>query len=334
MMNAIEVEELTKIYPPSQRGAMQVLGLDHVNFAVQTGEVFGFLGPNGAGKTTTVNILTTLVLPTQGTARVMGFDVIRNAYGVREQIGIVPEISNVYDEYSAWDNLIFTSRLYGVPKADREKRATELLRVFGLWEKRNALAGGFSKGMRRRLCLAMGLMHQPRVLFLDEPTSGLDIQSVLVIRDIIKQLRADGVTIFMTTHNIEEASQACDHVAIVQRGKIAAIDSPANLKSEFQGRRALDVTFSNSLPEMGTFEPIAGVSESQQMGEKWRLYTAQPELAIPAVVDWSRANKLTIANLTMVEPTLEEVFLDLTGLSPRPQPIAEVKNTSEGRSNL
>ena len=332
MTKAIEVEDLTKIYPPSQRGTMQVLALDHVDFAVQTGEVFGFLGPNGAGKTTTVNILTTLVPPTSGAARVMGRDVVRNAYGVREQIGIVPEISNVYDEYSAWDNLMFTARLYGVPKAEQGKRAKELLTVFGLWEKRNALASGFSKGMRRRLCLAMGLVHQPRVLFLDEPTSGLDIQSVLVIRDMIRRLREDGVTVFMTTHNIEEANQACDRVAIIHRGKIAAIDSPANLKSEFQGRRALDVTFSNNHLELKTFDQIVGVSEAQQMGDKWRLYTAQPELAIPAVVDWSRANKLIIANLNMVDPTLEEVFLHITGLSPQPQPIVQVQNITEGRS--
>jgi ABC-2 type transport system ATP-binding protein len=311
---------------------MPVLALDHVGFTIQSGEVFGFLGPNGAGKTTTVNILTTLLLPTQGAARVMGYDVVRNACRVREQIGIVPEISNVYDEYSAWDNLIFTARLYGVPKAEQEERAGELLTVFGLWEKRNVLSVGFSKGMRRRLCLAMGLMHQPRVLFLDEPTSGLDIQSVLVIREIIRHLREQGVTIFMTTHNVEEASLACDRVAIIRQGKIAAIDSPTNLKSAFQGRRALEVTFGNNHLETTTFGQLAGVSEVRRMGEKWRFYTDQPELAIPAVVDWSRACQLTIANLNMVEPTLEEVFLHITGLSPQTRPTDEAQKANEGRS--
>jgi ABC-2 type transport system ATP-binding protein len=330
MESAIEAENLAKVYPSGRRGMKPVASLDHVDFAVRQGEVFGYLGPNGAGKTTTVNILTTLMPPTSGSARVMGRDVVRNAYGVRELIGIVPEISNVYDEYSAWDNLMFTARLYDVAKADREQRAGELLKVFNLWDKRDALAGGFSKGMKRRLCLAMGLMHRPRVLFLDEPTSGLDIQSVLVIREMIQKLREDGVTIFMTTHNIEEASQTCDRVAIVQRGKIAAIDSPARLKNEFQGRRALDVTFSDSRPEIKIRAPITGVSEVQQMGEKWRLYTAQPELAIPAIVDWSRSNQLTIANLNMVEPTLEEVFLQITGLSSQPLPLAEAQDTPEG----
>jgi ABC-2 type transport system ATP-binding protein len=330
MLTAIEVESLIKVYPSGRRGSKPAPSLDHVDFTVKPGEVFGYLGPNGAGKTTTVNILTTLMPPTSGEARVMGHDVVRNAYRVRERIGIVPEISNVYDEYSAWDNLIFTARLYDVPKAEREKRARDLLTAFSLWEKRDALAGGFSKGMKRRLCLAMGLMHRPRVLFLDEPTSGLDIQSVLVIREMIRQLREDGVTVFMTTHNIEEASQACDRVAIVQRGKIVAIDSPARLKNEFQGRRALDVTFAGGRPEPVSFDRIAGIGEVQQMGEKWRLYTAQPELAIPAVVDWSRSNKLTIANLNMVEPTLEEVFLQITGLSSQPLPLAEVQDAPEG----
>jgi ABC-2 type transport system ATP-binding protein len=332
MTDAIEVEGLTKIYPPNQRRTMQVLALDHVDFTVRTGEVFGFLGPNGAGKTTTVNILTTLLLPTHGTARVMGRDVVRNAYGVREQIGIVPEISNVYDEYSAWDNLIFTARLYGVPKAEQEKRVKELLTVFDLWEKRDVLSVSFSKGMRRRLCLAMGLVHQPRVLFLDEPTSGLDIQSVLVIREIIRHLREQGVTIFITTHNIEEASLACDRVAIVRQGKIAAIDSPANLKSAFQGQRVLEVTFGNNHLETTTFDQLAGVREVHQIGEKWRLYVDQPELAIPAVVDWSRVRQLPIANLTMVEPTLEEVFLHITGLAPQTRSTGEAQNVSEGRS--
>jgi ABC-2 type transport system ATP-binding protein len=330
MGNAIEVESLTKIYPSGRRGTKPAPSLDHVDFTVRQGEVFGYLGPNGAGKTTTVNILTTLLPPTSGAARVMGHDVVHDAYGVRELIGIVPEISNVYDEYSAWDNLMFTARLYDVPKAEREKRARELLTVFNLWEKRDALAGGFSKGMKRRLCLAMGLMHRPCVLFLDEPTSGLDIQSVLVIREMIQELRDDGVTVFMTTHNIEEASQACDRVAIVSRGKIAAIDSPARLKHEFQGRHALDVTFTGVRPEPVVFDRITGVSEIQQMGEKWRLYTAQPELAIPAVVDWSRSNKWPIANLNMVEPTLEEVFLQITGLSSQPLPQAEAQDAPEG----
>lgn len=182
MTYAIEVEGLTKIYGQGQRGVKPVLAVDHVSFQVRQGETFGFLGPNGAGKTTTINILTTLLPPTTGAARVMGYDVAREAYRVREQIGIVPEISNIYEEYSAWDNLMFTGRLYGVSRIERERRAEELLSLFGLWEKRSVLSESFSKGMKRRLCLAMGLMHHPRLLFLDEPTSGLDVHSVLVIR--------------------------------------------------------------------------------------------------------------------------------------------------------
>jgi ABC-2 type transport system ATP-binding protein len=261
----------------------------------------------------------------------MGRDVVHHAYGVRQQIGIVPEVSNVYDEYSAWDNLIFTAKLYGVPPTERAQRAQDLLTVFGLWEKRNVLAVGFSKGMKRRLCLAMGLIHQPRVLFLDEPTSGLDMQSVLVIRGIVQRLREQGVTVFMTTHNIEEANLACNRVAIIRQGKIAAIDSPARLKSAFPGQRSVDVVFGDGALESTALDQLAGVREARQVGETWRLYTDQPELVIPAVVDWSRTRALTITALNMVEPSLEEVFLQLTGLSAQAQPATEGL-MSEGRT--
>ena len=319
MTKAIDVEGLTKQYPATGRNVTPVLALDHIYFTVRTGEVFGLLGPNGAGKTTTVNILTTLLLPTEGKARVAGYDVVRDPISVRGQIGIVPEISNVYDEYSAWDNLMFTAQLYGVPRAERKVRAEKLLQAFGLWEKRKTLASGFSKGMRRRLCLMMGLMHQPDVLFLDEPTSGLDMQSVLVIREMINNLREQGVTIFLTTHNLEEANLLCDRVAIMQQGRIAAIDSPFNLKNTFQGRRSLEVTFGNYQPKIADFEKLAKVSEVQRVGETWRLYTGHPEEVIPAIVDWSRANQMPITSLNMVEPSLEEVFLHITDLSNQTQ---------------
>lgn len=315
MKNAIEVAGLTKRYLGNGRHAKPTLALDQVDFTVQAGEVFGYLGPNGAGKTTTVNILTTLIPPTQGAVRVAGYDVIDERFAVRSKIGVVPEISNVYDEYSAWDNLIFTAQLYGIPKLERENRAEELLRAFGLWQKRDALASGFSKGMRRRLCLMMGLMHRPEVLFLDEPTSGLDMQSVLVIREMIQRLRDDGATIFLTTHNIEEANLLSDRVAIIRQGKIAAIDSPTELKRTFQERLSLEVSFGQKQPRLSDLNQLTEVTEVKRVGEKWRLYTGSPEAAIPSIVDWSRANRMPLTSLNMVEPTLEEVFLYITGLT-------------------
>jgi ABC-2 type transport system ATP-binding protein len=314
MAHAIEVEGLTKIYGQGRRGVTPVLAVDHISFAVRQGETFGFLGPNGAGKTTTINILTTLLPPTEGAARVMGHDVVKHSYGVREEIGIVPEISNIYEEYSAWDNLMFTARLYGVPRAERERRAKELLTAFSLWEKRDTLSEGFSKGMKRRLCLAMGLMHRPRVLFLDEPTSGLDVQSVLVIRDIIRRLRDEGVTIFVTTHNIEEASQFCNRVAIIARGHIAAVDTPENLKATFQGMQSVEVAFCDEC-DAAALSGLSGVREARRFGDKWRLYTDAPGMVIPVVVDWARQQGLTIASLNTLGPSLEEVFVQITGLT-------------------
>jgi ABC-2 type transport system ATP-binding protein len=310
-------EGLTKVYGQGRRGAIPVLAVDHINFHVCQGEIFGFLGPNGAGKTTTINILTTLLQPTEGIARVMGFDVVRDAYKVREQIGIVPEISNIYEEYSAWDNLMFTARLYGIPRLERERRAKDLLLAFGLWDKRHVLSSGFSKGMKRRLCLAMGLMHQPRILFLDEPTSGLDIQSVLVIREIMRRLQEEGVTIFLTTHNIEEASQICDRVAIITQGKIAAVDTPENLKSIFRGMQSVEIAFTNgSGIDEEELKRLPGVRQVRRFGDKWRLYTAAPGQVIPFVVDWARARNLAIASLHTLGPSLEEVFVQITGLAP------------------
>jgi ABC-2 type transport system ATP-binding protein len=322
MTNVIEVTQLTKDYAIGKRAA-PLRAVDRIDFAVRKGEVFGFLGPNGAGKTTTINILTTLLPPSEGTARVMGHDVVKDAYGVREQIGIVPEISNIYEEYSAWDNLIFTARLYGVPRAERDRRAEELLTAFSLWEKRDALSAGFSKGMKRRLCLAMGLMHRPQVLFLDEPTSGLDVQSVLVIREMIRRLRDEGTTIFLTTHNIEEASLSCERVAIINYGQIAAIDTPENLKATFKGMQSVEVAFTNGGQLFTGLDQLIGVREARRFGDKWRLYTDSPEQVIPVLVDWSRAHGLLITSLNTLGPSLEEVFVKITGITPPIRPEGE-----------
>jgi len=323
MNNAIEVQHLTKIYGERQRGVTPVLAVDHISFCVRQGETFGFLGPNGAGKTTTINMLTTLIPPTDGSAKVMGRDIVRDAYGVREAIGIVPEISNIYEEYSAWNNLLFTARLYGVSSGVRQQRAEELLTAFALWEKRDVISAGFSKGMKRRLCLAMGLMHRPQVLFLDEPTSGLDVQSVLVIRKIIQGLQEQGVTIFLTTHNIEEASLACNRVAIIDYGKIAAIDTPENLKATFRGMQSVEVAFAEGAEEAGELAQLNGVREARRFGDKWRLYTDSPGLVIPQVVDWGREHGLTLAAVNTLGPSLEEVFVQITGSTPPARPERE-----------
>ncbi len=311
--DAIQVSGLTKIYSAHTPAA--VLAVDHIFFAVRVGETFGFLGPNGAGKTTTVGMLTTLLEPTEGTITVMDNDARRDPYAVKEQLGIVPEVSNCYDELSAWDNLIFTARLYGVPRGEREARAAELLKAFGLYEKRHLPTLGFSKGMKRRVTIAMALIHRPRILLLDEPTSGLDVQSVLLIREMMRQLHDAGTTIFLTTHNIEEANQSCQRVAIIHRGKIAAIDSPERLKQAFQSVQAVEVGFNEddhvSCDELAR---VPGVTQVREQGDKVCLFTESPGQLIPHLVDWARERKHTFASLNTLGPTLEEVFVKITGL--------------------
>ncbi|RLF01245.1 MAG: ATP-binding protein, partial [Thermoprotei archaeon] len=214
---------LTKFYG-------KLLAVDNVYFNVQENEIFGFLGPNGAGKTTTIRMLTGLTKPTKGTARIFGHDILKETLTAQKYFGVVPETSNIYDYLSAWDNLMFMGELYRVPKHEREKYGRELLEIFGLYERRYDKVKGFSKGLKRRLTIAMALIHRPKLLFLDEPTSGLDVRSTVIIRNIIRKLNREGVTVFLTTHNIEEANVLCDRVAIIYKGKIVAIDTPEKLK--------------------------------------------------------------------------------------------------------
>jgi len=218
-----------------------------------------------------------------------------------------------------------------VSRGERERQAEELLRAFGLWEKRDVLSAGFSKGMKRRLCLAMGLMHRPHVLFLDEPTSGLDVQSVLVIREMIRRLRSEGVTIFLTTHNIEEASQSCDRVAFINYGQLAAVDSPENLKAAFTGMQSVEVAFIGGDAEAAGLDALPGVREVRRSGDKWRLYTDVPAQVIPAVVDCARACHLTIASLNTLGPSLEEVFVKMTGITPPARPADALPGNGQGR---
>jgi ABC-2 type transport system ATP-binding protein len=312
MNYAIKVDNLTKYYGRPETG---VLAVDHISFEVHQGEILGFLGPNGAGKTTTQRMLTTLLEPTAGRIVTFGHDLARDAYPVKRQMGLVPEESNVYTELSAWDNLMFTARLYRVPRSERARRAQELLEAFGLWEKRDVKADTFSKGMRRRLSIAMALIHRPRLLFLDEPTPGLDAQSARAIRDLIRQMNADGTTVFLTTHQIEEANLLCDRVAIINHGRIAAIDTPERLKAAF--RRVQSVEVALEPPEgsepSGGWTALPGVNTAVKMGDKYRLYTEDPSALLPLLMDYARSHELRLVSLSTLGPSLEDVFLEITG---------------------
>ncbi len=235
MENAIYVKGLMKRFG-------DFTAIDEISFEVRNGEVFGFLGPNGAGKTTTIRMLTGLSKPTDGKASILGFDINSQIVQIKKHIGVVPEISNLYDELSGFDNLLFMAQLYGVPRTQRRKRAEELLKTFRLYERKDSLFRTFSRGMKRALTIAAALIHNPEVIFLDEPTVGLDVVAARSLRNLISNLRQQGITIFLTTHYLEEADLLCDRVAILVKGRILAIDTPEYLKAKTD-KKSLEEVF-------------------------------------------------------------------------------------------
>jgi ABC-2 type transport system ATP-binding protein len=293
---AINVTGLTKRYGPPESG---VLAVDHLDIEVARGEVFGFLGPNGAGKTTTIRMLTGLTIPTAGTAQVLGLGRERDLARIKKRIGVVPESSNLYNELTAFDNLIFSMQLYGVPRPARAPRAEALLQRFHLVEKRDTRFGRLSRGMRRTLTVAAALAHRPELVFLDEPTTGLDVVSARRLRRMIAGLRDEGVTIFLTTHYLEEAERLCDRIALLVQGRIVALDTVEGLKARTQGATAVEMTLEGDEP---TEEP-----------EVRHLVGADVEsLIAQALADARREGRRVLA-LNTVEPSLEDIFVQLTG---------------------
>lgn len=303
-MNAIEVDNLTKLFD-------DFTAVDHLDFEVKNGEIFGFLGPNGAGKTTTARMLTGIIKPSSGKVRIMGLDIRQDPIKAKQIMGVVPELSNAYTELTAWNNLQFMAELYGVPGKDARQRAEELLGKFDLYERKDHKVSTFSKGMKQKLILAMSLMNDPEILFLDEPTSGLDVMSARLIKDMLLELNKEGKTIFLTTHYMEEANQLCSRVAIINHGKIAAIDAPEKLKMRIGGLEWVEVSFDMPV-DASDFSDLSGVIDIRMSGDKLRLYTNEPGRTIYQLVDYSRSNDLEIVMLNTLTPTLEDVFIKLT----------------------
>ncbi len=299
---AILVNNLTKFYG-------QLLALDHISFEVKSGECFGFLGPNGAGKTTTVRILTGVMRADEGKASISGYEA--GSLKAKQLAGVVPEMANAYADLSAWNNLMLMSELYGVPTSEARGRTADLLGKVGLLPRKDELVKAYSKGMKQRLILCMALISNPEVLFLDEPTSGLDVQSARLIKDLLQSLNSQRKTIFLTTHDMDEANQLCNRVAIINKGKIVAIDAPEKLRIAMSGMHSVEVSFSDSIsPEI--LANIAGVKSVNKLGDKYRLYTDNPgELAV-SLVKHSDAVGLKIISLNILAPSLEDAFVALT----------------------
>ena len=299
----IRVEGLTKRFDG-------FTAVDQISFTVEEGELFGLLGPNGAGKTTTIRMLTGVLKPTSGTAHIGEYDIQKNPLKAKQLMGIVPEMANAYIDLSALKNLLLIGELYGIRKKERAKKAENLLKLFGLYEKRDQKVKTFSKGMKQRLIVAMGLMNDPKLLFLDEPTSGLDVESVRLVRELIREFNDNRTTIILTTHNIEEANQLCGRVAIMNHGKIVAIDRPEELKRTIQSTASIEVAFNKKVSARELV--FNEVTEVKKIGDKLKLYTEKPEEVIPQLVKYSQSSGNKIISLNTLAPNLEDVFLKVT----------------------
>ncbi len=302
----IEARGLTRRYG----SRLAVAGVD---FAVASGEIFGFLGPNGAGKSTTVRMLTGYIPPSEGSARVAGFDVATDPVAARAHIGVVPEEANVYADLTVWQNVMLMAELHAVGRRQRTERATELLGLFELVGRERQKGRDLSKGLRQRLMLCMALVADPRILFLDEPTSGLDVASVHAIHDVITRMnRERGTTVFITTHNIEEANKLCHRVAIINQGRLAAVDTPQALRARIDARRSVEVRFAVPGVTPADVLPEGGSAESVQLVNGFRVYAADPGDIAQQIAIRSAARGIDIVSLNTLAPSLEDVFLDMT----------------------
>lgn len=304
MPDAIEVTNLTKTFGSA-------IAVDHISFSVKRGEIFGFLGPNGAGKTTTTRMLTGVIPPDGGTAMVLGYDIRQNPVLAKQGFGVVPETSNAYTDLTAWQNLMLMGELYGLPSSRSVDRASDLLTALGLLERKDQKVQAYSKGMKQRLILAMALLHEPGLLFLDEPTSGLDVQSTQMILSLLSDLNRAGTTIFLTTHNMEEANRLCHRVGIIRAGKMVAIDAPEKLKTAIDRVHTIEVSFDREVPG-DALAGLDGVTSANRTGDKWQITADNRDAVIRALVTFSQQNGATMVTLNTLAPSLDEAFLRLT----------------------
>ncbi len=322
----IIVDELRKTYPGN------VTAVQDVSFQVQAGKVFGFLGPNGAGKSTTIKILTTLALPTAGKASVGGFDVVTQAAEVRRVAGVALQDIGIDPLMKSMELLTLQGRLFGASKQEASARARELLEVVQLSSAVNRRVGTYSGGMRRRLDLAMALVHQPKILFLDEPTTGLDPASRRDVWNEVRRLNRElGITIFLTTQYLEEADELADHIAIIVNGKIATEGTPAKLKAAM-GEDSINLVFESAeVAEKGK-TVVERMGERTQLDrETVRLYLSKAAGAIPTVINQLQGAGVEPVSLTLTQPTLDDVFLQVTGQRLVASEANESKSNRPGR---
>jgi len=305
---AIEVSNLTKHYG-------EVVAVNDISFQVGNGELFGFLGPNGAGKTTTINMLTGLARLDAGTIRINGIECTRNPKAAQHLVGTVPDESNLYPELTGFENLAFCAALYGMRKKERQMRSRELLDTFGLTDAADRKFAGYSKGMKRKLTFAAGIIHQPPILFLDEPTTGIDVASARQVRQIIAELHRKGTTVFLTTHYIEEAERLCERIAFIVNGRIVRTDRTSDLLQPVKGKNVLLLSVSNSGANLS--EAMAAAFPQYQFQsaaqEQIRVESAEP-VSVGPLVHFLEDRGIQVTEARRHLPSLEDVFVQVTGI--------------------
>ncbi|SNS19176.1 ABC-2 type transport system ATP-binding protein [Anaerovirgula multivorans] len=306
-MHILEVTNLSKKYN-------DFAAVKHVDFSVEEGEIFGFLGPNGAGKTTTINMITGLARPTSGFITLAGIDCVKNTKLAQRVMGIVPDESNLYDDMNGFENLCFCASLYGMRKMQREEKARELLLEFGLEKAGNRPFKAFSKGMKRKLTIAAGIIHEPKILFMDEPTTGIDVESAKQIRELITGLKRCGTTVFLTTHYIEDAQRLCDRIAFIVEGQIVKIASVNELLESSQAEYIVHFTFDGSAvavdDELKKCFPDYDFEEQDGIC----ICRAPQPFPILPLVRFFEEKGLSVYEAKSVHPSLEDVFVKITGI--------------------
>ena len=306
----LAVRGLTKTFGPNP-------AVDGIDFRVWEGEIFGFLGPNGAGKTTTINMLTGLARPTSGSIFFNGTDYTSDIKKAQETIGVVPDESNLYEEMDGFDNLCFCASLYGIKKAEREQRARNLLEQFNLAEAGKKPYKSYSKGMKRKLTIAAGIIHQPNILFLDEPTTGIDVASARQIRALIKSLNETGTTIFMTTHYIEEAERLCHRIAFIVKGEIIKIGAMQDLMEDAQKEKIIQFSFDGTV-QLDQFEQdfcrqLSPCQLSHIQDSVFQVHS-KTSLNLMPLMSFFDSRGIKVMEAKIIKPSLEEVFVKITGI--------------------
>ena len=307
----VAVQGLRKVYPGKPDDVVAVAGID---LGVKQGEVFGLLGPNGAGKTTTISICTTRAKPTAGTVRIAGVDVVREPARARASMGVVPQYNTLDRALTIFENLYFHCRYFGMNAAESRARARQLLEQFHLGERGKSFPSQLSGGLQQRVQIARAIAHRPKVLFLDEPSAGLDPQSRIAMWDSVSDLRTEGITVVLTTHYMEEADTLCDRVAVIDGGRVLALDTPEALKHAHGAQTVLELKLRDRAAApalLDRLRMLPGVASAEETDEGVRVRAAQLDGLLPPVV--AAAQAAGLRDLTLYEPSLQTVFLELTG---------------------